>query len=114
MNTRKLLKANAKVLLYLRKHNCDPNIRNYIINSADKNLISCFSKIAINLLQKHINLSHKQLKNLKNFRTQMHILSSKTSIKQKKKVLQTGGFLPAILAPIASILASIIGGVIKK
>ena len=44
----------------------------------------------------------------------MHILSSKTSIKQKKQVLQTGGFLPAILAPIASILASIIGGVIKK
>ena len=92
MNTRKLLKANAKVLLYLRKHNCDPNIRNYIINSADKNLISCFSKIAINLLQKHINLSHKQIKNLKKFRTQMHILSSKTSIKQKKKYYKQVGF----------------------
>ena len=113
MYAKKLLKSNAEVLLHLKK--CKPNIRNYIVKNADKELIDCLSKITSSILQNHIKLNSKQKTQIKKYRPQVNqLLARGKNLKNKKKVLQSGGFLSAIIAPIAAILSSIIGGVIRK
>ena len=113
MYVKKLLKSNAEVLLHLKK--CKPNIRNYIVKNADKELIECLSKITSSILQNHVKLNSKQKTQIKKYRPQVNqLLGGKKNLKNKKKALQTVGFLSAIIGPIAAILTSIIGGAIGK
>jgi len=38
------------------------------------------------------------------------LVLKKTSLKNKRKIVQTGGFLGALLGPIVSVLGSLFGG----
>ena len=76
-----------------------------VLKGADKGLLNCLSECAHNILQGNVPLGVSQKKELKLLR------KKSTKEKDKKKALQKGGFLPALLAPI---LTSVLGPLVSK
>ena len=73
-----------------------------IIGAADRELITCLCECAQNVLNSNVPLSKPHLKRLQRYRTDVRKLAKKRTAKHtKKKILQKGGFLAALLAPIA-------------
>ena len=98
MSTR--LKKNVLWLQILAK--AKPGMAKAIIQAADKDLILCLCECAQNILNGNVPLTPCHLKHLQRHRKDVRILVKKrTSKLKKKKILQKGGFLPALLAPIA-------------
>lgn len=82
----------------------------HIIGSCDNQLVDCLSDGACKILKGEIGLTSKQYKNLKPHQSHLRYLAKQKSKTRKRKVLQEGGFLPALAAPLlAAILPSIIG-----
>ena len=95
-----LLKKHAHLLKVLA--HAKPQMCKAIVQAADKNLIICLCECAQNLLKGNVPLSKAQLKKLKQYRKEVRTLAQKrTSQSKRKEILQKGGFLPALLAPIA-------------
>lgn len=107
------VKKNIHFLKVL--HDSKPKIRKAILQNADKELIDTICECLHNILRGNVVVSpalkrkiHRQRANI----CQLH--SKKCSLKRKKKILiQQGGFLPALLAPILGIVGSLVGGLIK-
>ena len=73
-----------------------------IIGAADHDLITCLCECAQNILNGNVTVGKLHLKRLKRYRADVRKLAKKRTAKQtKKKILQKGGFLPALLAPVA-------------
>ncbi len=90
-----------KVLAENKTHDCCDKI----IKIADKDLIDFFCECALNINNGNIPLSSKQYQDLKKYKQHLKTLKNKqTSEKIKKEVLQEGGFLPALAAPILAAL----------
>ena len=109
----KRLKAHLDELKVLKK--AKPSLRKAIIKSGDSDLICCLSECCHNILNGNIKLSAKGKNSLHKHRKHLRDLASKKlSLRKKRNILvQKGGFLPALLAPILSVAASLIGGLIK-
>ena len=94
------LKKHAHLIKVLAQ--AKPQMCKAIVRAADKNLIICLCECAQNLLKGNVPLSKAQLKKLKRYRKEVQTLAQKrTSQSKRKEILQKGGFLPALLAPIA-------------
>lgn len=104
------LKRHKDVLNIMSKAKSGTN--RDIINQASPDLINCFSEICMNTLKGRVNMSKKQLQKLRRYKKQVRDLASKSKpIKNKKKSLQKGGFIAALLAPlIGSILKPLLLG----
>ena len=62
------------------------------------------------VLNENVDLSDSHKRTLKRHRALLHkLVLKKTSMKNKKKILQTGGFLGALLGPIVKVLGSLFG-----
>ena len=73
-----------------------------IIGAAGHDLITCLCECAQNILNGNVTLRKHHLKRLKRYRADVRKLTKKHTAKHtKKKILQKGGFLPALLAPVA-------------
>ena len=108
-----LLKKNAHLLLHL--NNCNAKFHRKIIGIADKDLIQLFTEILFNIHKGNIPLNGTQLKTIKKFsKAAKLILKRSTGIESKKRLLQKGGFIPALIAPIIGFLGSLIGNAIAK
>lgn len=82
--------------------NAKPCMCKAIIKAADRELLLCLCECAQNILNGNVTLSKSHLKKLQRYRTDVRNLAKKRTAKHtKKKILQKGGFLPALLAPIA-------------
>lgn len=83
-----------------------PKLRKSILENADIQLIRTLIDCIHNTLNGTVQLSTKDIKKLRRFKTVLRkILFSKCKIEQKRKlILQTGrgAFLPILLAPIVS------------
>lgn len=98
MSTR--LKNNALLLSLLAK--AKPKICKAIIGAADRELITCLCECAQNILNGNVPLCKSHLKRLQRYRKDVRQLAKRHTAKnKKKKILQRGGFLSALLAPIA-------------
>ena len=97
------LKKHAACLHMLATAN--PTMRNAVLKNADQPLIHCLCECAHNVLKGNVPLTPAQKTKLKRYSQHLRDLVDKKK-NNKKKILQTGGFLPALLAPIA---ASILG-----
>ena len=116
------LKRQAAVLKVLA--NSHPSVCKAIVRGADKDLLQCFGECAHNVLQGNVPLTPGQKANLTKYKQKLRkVANKKTSLKQKQKIVQTGGFLPALLAPIAAPLlksvalplaGKVAGGVIRS
>jgi hypothetical protein len=84
-----------------------PGVAKAIIEKGDKDLILCLSEIALNVLKGNVPLRPQHKAKLCKHKTALRTLVKKsTSIKGKRRILQRGGFLGAVLAPLLGGLAS--------
>ena len=91
-----------------------PSFRKSIIQNGSYDLIKCLCDCAHNIRKGTIKLSPNQEKCLsRHCHCLDQLTSKKVSLKTKRKILQKGGFLPALLAPIIGIIGSIIPQLIQ-
>ena len=94
------LKKNAQMLGVLA--HATPQMCKAIIGAADRELMTCLCECAQNILNGNVPLTKSHLKHLQRYHSDVHTLVKKRAPKhKKKKILQKGGFLSALLAPIA-------------
>ena len=93
-----LHKSSPKVRKTLAKKHCSPEF------------IKCICECAKNVLAGNVTLSPEHKKRLKRHKESLRKLTlKKTSIKTKKRIVQSGGFLGALLGPIVKILGGLFG-----
>ena len=92
-------------LLYKSK----PGYRKVLLEGASTRIIHLLAHCALNILQGQVLLSKSQKAKLSKHKTSLRQMADKRiTPKQKKKILQKGGFLPAFLLPL---LGPIFGGI---
>ena len=91
--------------------------RTSVLKKAPKNLIRAIREIVKNILNGKISLKPKHRKLLKRYKNVLRDFSTnvKASLaKQKRFLAQKGGFLPGLLTPVISILASLVADKLVK
>jgi hypothetical protein len=97
---------------YLRVlHKSSPNVRKTLTKkNCSPEFIKCICECVKNILVGNVALSSKHKRQLKRHRRSLRkLVLKKTSLKAKKKLVQTGGFLGAILGPIVKVLGGLFG-----
>lgn len=101
------MKKHAGALLLMKKSN--PKLRNELIKIADRDLMYALCDCALNVLNGKIKLKPKQRRQIAKFcRHLQYLTNKKTPLKQKRRVLQSGGFLPALLGVLAPVLGKLL------
>ena len=104
------LKKHLPLMHYLAKGK--PKIKKAIIDESDGEVMKVFCECAKNTLNGNVKLTPAQFKKLKRYKTHLRQLANKnTGIKKKKKILQKGGFLGALLGAVIPTLASVVGNI---
>ena len=94
-----------------------PKARNAVIRGAPKQFIAALVDCAKTLIKGYASMDARQLNAVR--RRENHfrkLLNRKTSVPQKKRILQSGGFLPALLGPLfkigAPLITNLLGGLL--
>ena len=85
--------------------------RRLIKKHCNSDFVCCITECVRNLLKGNVPLNASQKKKLgakKNILRQIAL--KKTSLKKKQKLIQSGGFLGALLGPIISVLGGLFNG----
>ncbi len=87
-----------------------PRVRKQLVQQGGREIVDCISECCVNILKGNVRLSPKQKSCLSKHKQKLReIAKKKVSLKQKKQIIQHGGFpLGAILAPVASVLGSLL------
>jgi hypothetical protein len=95
--------------LLRRLYKASPKDRKNILkDKCDRPFVECISECCKNVLRGNVPMNRSQLINLRRHKRMIRKLSlKKSSLKNKKRIIQTGGFLGALLGPIVSILGSL-------
>ena len=110
MNSRSERFAKLAPLLRRLKHSVGKKRRD-IIRKCDNDLICSLSECCHNVLKGNVLLTPAQKVKLRRHKNNLRKLSNKkTSIKEKKKILQREGFLGALITPILIVLGSLFNG----
>jgi len=80
--------------------------RDYV-RKCDKEFLDCISECAKNVVKGNVPLTNRQKTRLRRSRNELRALSVKTSLRKKRRILQKGGFLTALLPPVLGILSSL-------
>jgi hypothetical protein len=106
------LQNHGSDILYLQK--TKPCIRKHLITKADRSLVDCLCECVDNILRDNVPLTKLQKEKLKRNKAGLRALMKKSfSPKQKKAILQKGGFLGSLLAPIASVVAPLLSALFQ-
>ena len=107
------LRRNFKYLKYLKK--AQRNQRCALLKSAHKDLILCICDCAVNVLKGNVRLTAKHKKALRRYRAALRALTeNRRGVETKRKLLiQKGGFLPFLLAPILSAAGGFLGNILR-
>ena len=109
----KLLKAHLKTLRSLKRRS--ETERKQFFKTCNRGAVDCCCEIARNILNKNVPLTQRHLKSLRRHGKKLHDLARvRTSLATKRKILQTGGFLPLLLSPLLGLVSNIIGSVASK
>ena len=85
--------------------------RNTFVKKCDMEFIDCVSECAKNIIKGNVPLNPAQLRRLCRERSNVRVLAlKKTSLKKKRRILQKGGFLGALLPPFLGVLSSLLLG----
>lgn len=110
--TMALLKKHKQTLLVLTK--ARPKLVKEIIATADKSLIHALSECALNVLTGVVPLTAAKKRKLSKFKENLRALAKKkTSLTNKKRVLQSGGFISLLASVVAPLLFQGIGALAK-
>ena len=76
-----------------------------MISHANKDLILALVECATNIIRGNVELSDSQYNKLKRYHSQLkRLIRKKTSQKERKTILQRGGFLGALVGPLLKVL----------
>ena len=112
------VKCQAPLLLALEK--AHPHVCKAILREADKHFLQCLSEYELNILKGIVKLKPSDKGRLTKYQQKLRTVADKSvSLKQKHKIVQMGGFAPALLAPlltplIASLTMCTVGGLARK
>jgi len=82
--------------------------RDYV-RKCDKEFLDCISECAKNVIKGNVPLTDRQKTKLRRSRNDLRALSvKKTSSRKKRRILQKGGFLGALLPPVLAVLSSLL------
>lgn len=87
-----------------------PKLRKAIVANSDAELVLALCEVIVNVLSGNVKIDYRQRQRLKRYHTTLRKLIDRTkSIKQKKDlIVQQGGFLPSLLVPALSVIASLV------
>lgn len=110
------LKRNVALLNVLSQ--ASKRQREAILNTATRDQINCICDCCNNILRENIPLTPLDFNNLKRYQSIIRYLArdkNPRKYKQKKQFLvQEGGFLPVLLAPILGVVGSILAETLIK
>ena len=106
------IKKQAQLLKTLADSH--PQVRKAILAGGGDELLKCISECAYNILYT-IQLTPSEKAALSKYKQKIRrVADPDVSISDKTKVIQSGGFLPALLAPlITSVIAPLTGEAVK-
>jgi len=79
------------------------------VRKCDRGFLDCISECAKNVLKGNVPLTDRQKTKLRRSRKDLRALSiKKTALRNKRRILQKGGFLSALLPPVLGVLASLL------
>ncbi len=88
-----------------------PKQRKVLVDYMNKEHMKGVTEVAINLIKSSVQLTPEQLKICRRWSTPTKQLALKRlPLKKKKEILQTGGFLGALLPVLASVLSTVFNG----
>ena len=92
-----------------------PKRRKHILKAANTGLVNCIGECCLNVLNGNVKINKSQRKKLSRHKKTLRTLSKRgIPVQKRRKVLiQKGGFLPALLAPILSLAVSLAGSLIR-
>ena len=103
---------HAHFLEYLR--NIPPKRQQMLIKASDRPLLEALSELTLNLAGKRIPLTKGQIEKLKPFEEEIYQLSlKKHSSAAKKRILQRGGFISALLSVLPALISTIVAATSK-
>ena len=77
----------------------------------EREFVKCLCECSKNIIRGNVSLTPLQKRTLAKRKNDLRKLSlKKTSLKIKKRIVQKGGFIGALLGPIVSILGGLFGG----
>jgi|ERR1700733_1125585 len=86
-----------------------PIARKHILKECKKNILCCICECALNILKGNVPLKKSQKSKLARFKQKLRKLASKkTRSKVKKRIIQSGGFIGALLTPVLSFLGTLL------
>ena len=102
------VKKHYNILRVLKNGN--PRLRQAILSSMDDDCVRCLCDCALNVLNYNIKLSPTQKKRLIQYKRSVRRLARKSpSLPKKRSILvQNGGMLPALVAPILAVAATLL------
>ena len=104
------LKRYAPVLKRLHKQK-EAGRRKWLKQNLDKDFVECICECTQNLLRGNVPLTKQQKAKLgKRKKTLRKLIGKKLSLKKRKQINQSGGFLGALIGPIVSVLSGLLGG----
>lgn len=107
------LRRNANLLLALDR--VDATTRNALLGSAKKDLVATLVDCAKNILERRVPLTAEQTRNVRRLASEIRLLvNPRTSLNQRRLVLQTGGFASLLLKPVLKILPALLGGMLMR
>jgi hypothetical protein len=105
MSNYKRLRRHASELVKYRKASSVARKRILIQNLDDEDFIKCIGECCKNILNGNVSLTKKQKVLLRKRKVAIrHVASKETTIRKKKKIIQSSGFLSTILRPIIYVL----------
>lgn len=110
----KVTTMEDKKTLLKMLHKASPKLRRALLSDLPPELVQLLSECALNILKGTITLSKKHKDKLYRHRKSLHTLSKKsTPVAKKKKIIQKGGFLPAVLGGVLPALIPAITEITK-
>jgi len=83
--------------------------RRDFVRKCDKEFLYCISECAKNVIKGNVPLSESQKTALRRKKNDLRALSvKKTSLRNRRKIIQKGGFLTALLPPVLTVLGSLL------
>jgi len=88
-----------------RIHRMGEKAKREYVKRCNRQFIDCVTECAKNVLKGNVPLTDAQMSKLRPRRQDLRALSvKKTSLTKKRKIIQKGGFLLALLTPALSVL----------
>lgn len=107
--TLKRLERNRAAIIALNR--ATKATKMLMLDAASKDLVLALVEIAQNIISGNVPLNPQQLKQLRRHQQDLQMLvKPKTTIINRKRILQKGGFLPLILGPLIGAVGSALGG----